>query len=60
MHDYISNIWCEQYIEYIVNILHLKNKLLNLRNWDMVIFLIIINYYLACIFYTLKKKIQHV
>jgi hypothetical protein len=37
MDHYITNTWCEQYIEYIINILHLKKKWLNIRNWNMAI-----------------------
>jgi len=36
MHHYATNMWCEQYIECIINIWHLKKKSLHLgRNWHV-------------------------
>jgi hypothetical protein len=37
MHHYVTNMWCEQYIECIINIWNLKNKSLHMgRNWHVV------------------------
>jgi len=36
MHHYATNMWCEQYIECIINIWHLKNKSLRMeKNWHV-------------------------
>jgi hypothetical protein len=35
-HQFIVDTWCEQYIEYITNISHLRNKWLHMKTQHLV------------------------
>jgi hypothetical protein len=36
MHHYVTNMWCEQCIKFIISIWHLKTKYLHMgRNWHI-------------------------
>jgi len=52
MHHYVTNTWCEQYIECITNIWHLKkNSLHKGKNWHML--------HISCNFSTLNSWYLH-